>query len=131
MTGIVRTQPIAGIGALTLPALTGKAPARSGRILVRRAIKVTADHFGMTPDILVSARRTQPLCRRRQVAMYVARKMTGRSLEFIGHKIGDRHHTTILHGVRAIKGLLDAGNAEMRAAVEAIMGRLRVTRGRA
>jgi chromosomal replication initiation ATPase DnaA len=61
--------------------------------------------------------------------MYVARKMTGRSLGFIGRKIGDRHRTTILHGVRAIKGLLDAGDAEMVAAVGAIMERLQVTAG--
>jgi chromosomal replication initiator protein len=94
-------------------------------------IKATADHFGTTVPELLSHSRWQPLSRRRQVAMYVARKMTGRSLEFIGHKIGDRHHTTILHGVRAVKSRLDAGDAEMRAAVEAIMERLRVMRGRA
>jgi chromosomal replication initiation ATPase DnaA len=111
MTDIVSTQPIAGIGAPTLPALIGQLPAGPGRILVRRAIKATAEHFGTTPDVLVSAGRTRLLSRRRQVAMYVAREMTGRSLPFIGSKIGNRHHTTILHGVRAIKGRLDAGPA--------------------
>jgi Bacterial dnaA protein helix-turn-helix len=136
MAGIVGVPSIAGIGtpaqkpeAPTLPALAGQLPVPPGRILVRRAIKVTAEHFGTTADVLVSARRTQPLTRRRQVAMYVARKMTGRSLSFIGRKIGDRHRTTILHGVRAIKGLLDAGDAEMVAAVGAIMERLQVTAG--
>ena len=99
-------------------------PATRGRILVRRVIKATAEHFGTTPDDLLSARRTRPLTRRRQVAMYVARKMTGRSFFFIGRKIGDRHHTTVLHGVRAVRGLLDAGDAEMVAAVGAIMERL-------
>ena len=59
----------------------------------------------------------------------VAFKMTGRSLIFIGRKIGDPHHTTILHGLRAVKGRLDAGETEMVAAVGAIMARLQVTAG--
>jgi hypothetical protein len=61
----------------------------------------------------------------------VAFKMTGRSLAFIGRKIGDPHHTTILHGVRAVKGRLDAVETEMVAAVGAIMARLQVTAGAA
>jgi chromosomal replication initiator protein len=126
MAEIVSTPSVAGIAT---PAQN--LSATRGRILVRRVIKATAEHFGTTPDDLVSARRTRPLTRRRQVAMYVARKMTGRSLFFIGRKIGDRHHTTVLHGVRAVRGLLDAGDAEMVAAVGAIMERLQVTAGAA
>jgi chromosomal replication initiation ATPase DnaA len=136
MAAIVSTQPIVGIGtsaqkpeAPALLPLDGRLP---GRIFVRGVIRVTADHFGTTVPELLSRRRWQPLCRRRQVAMYVAREMTGRSFPFIGSKIGARHHTTILHGVRTVKGLLAAGDAEMVAAVEAIMERLRVLRtGRA
>jgi chromosomal replication initiator protein len=128
MDAIVNMPAIAGAGAV---ALARSQPDPPGRILVRRAIKATAEHFGTTPDVLLSPRRTQPLCRRRQVAMYVARVMTGRSLPFIGRKIGDRHHTTILYGVRVIKGLLDAGDPEIGAAVEAIMKQLRAKRRRA
>ena len=119
MAEIASTRSIASIATLA-PNL----PATRGRILVRRVIKATAEHFGTTPDDLLSGRRTRLLTRRRQVAMYVARKITGRSLFFIGRKIGDRHHTTVLHGVRAVRGLLDAGDAEMVAAVGAIMERL-------
>jgi len=126
MAEIVSTRSIASIAT---PAQN--LSATRGRILVRRVIKATAEHFGTTPDDLLSARRTRPLIRRQQVAMYVARKMTGRSLFFIGRKIGDRHHTTVLHGVRAVRGLLDAGDAEMVAAVGAIMERLQVTAGAA
>ena len=117
MEEIVSTPSVAGTPAQNLPVTRG-------RILVRRVIKATAEHFGTTPDDLLSAGQTRPLTRRRQVAMYVARKMTGRSLFFIGRKIGDRHHTTVRHCVRAVRGLLDAGDAEMVAAVGAIMGRL-------
>jgi chromosomal replication initiator protein len=138
MANIVSTPSVAGFGtpgrkpvAPALPVLARQFPAAPGRIFVCRAIKATAVHFGIAVSELISVRKTQPLSRRRQVAMYVAREMTGRSLGFIGEKIGDRHHTTILHGVRAVKGRLDAGDVEMVAAVEAIMERLRVMRGRA
>jgi chromosomal replication initiation ATPase DnaA len=125
-------KQIAGFQAPAFPALAGQLPVMPGRILVRRAIKATAEHFGTSPDVLVSARRTRPLVRWRQVAMYVAREMTGRSLPFIGKKIGGRDHTTILHGVRVVKGLIVAGDAERIAAVDQIIERLQVLRtGRA
>jgi chromosomal replication initiation ATPase DnaA len=125
-------KQMAGFPAPAFPALAGQLPVMPGRILVRRAIKATAEHFGTSPDVLVSARRTRPLVRWRQVAMYVAREVTGRSLPFIGRKIGGRDHTTILHGVRVVKGLILAGDAETIAAVNQITERLQVLRtGRA
>jgi hypothetical protein len=129
MAEIASTRSIASVGtpaqkppAPALPALARQLPAMPGRILLRRAIKA-AEHFGTTPDALVSARRTQPLTRRRRLAMYVAHKMTGRSLVFIGRQIGD--------GVPAVEGRLAAGGAEMMAAVGTIMARLQVTAGAA
>lgn len=130
MAEIVSEEPIASFKAPPLAALAGQLPAVPGRIKVRRVLKVTAEYYGTTPDDLVSDRRTKPLVRHRQVAMYVAYKMTGRSLPFIAYYMGNRDHTTILHGVRAVKGLLDAGDAQTAAAVDAIKERLRVTRGR-
>jgi hypothetical protein len=109
---------------LALPEL----PAVPGRISVRRVVEVTAGHFGTTVPDLISHCRKQPLTRRRQIAMYVARKVTGRGLPFIGHKL-DRHHTTVLHGVRVVKGLLDAGDGETIAAVNQIVEQLQVTGG--
>jgi chromosomal replication initiator protein len=64
---------------------------------------VTAEHFGTTVDALLSERRMQSLSRPRQIAMFVARKVTGRSLPFIGRRMGDRDQTTILHGWRAVQ----------------------------
>jgi Bacterial dnaA protein helix-turn-helix len=100
-----------------------------GRISVRRVLEVTADHFATSVSDLVSGCRKQPLCRHRQVAMFVARRVTGRSLPFIAHNMGGRDHTTILHGVRAIKGLLDAGDGEIIGAVHQIIERLRIAGG--
>jgi hypothetical protein len=106
-----------------------ESPPAPDRVTVCRVLEVTADHFGTPLDDLVSHRRTQPLARQRQVAMYVARQMTGRSLPFIAHDMGKRHHTTVLDGVRVVEGLLEAGNAETIAAVDQIIERLQVTGG--
>ena len=54
---------------------------------------------------LVSARRTQAIVRPRQIAMYLAKVMTPRSLPEIGRRFGGRDHTTVLHAVRKIDEL--------------------------
>jgi chromosomal replication initiator protein len=59
--------------------------------------------------------------------MYVARRTTGRSLPFIGRHMGGRDHTTILHGARVVKGLLEAGDADTIAAVNQIIEQLQVS----
>jgi chromosomal replication initiation ATPase DnaA len=140
MTEMLATNPlpaqvrvdmqIAGSQAPAFPALAGRVPGAPGRIKIHRVLKVTAKHYGTTPDELVSDRRTQPLVHCRQVAMYVARKMTGRSTPVIAYYMGNRDHTTILHGVRVIKGLLDSGDVATTAAVRQITERLQMTAGR-
>jgi chromosomal replication initiator protein len=136
MTGIVSTQAIAGIATpprkpeAACSTLAGRLPDAPSRLLVRLVLRMTAEYYGTTADELISDRRTQPLARRRQVAMYVAHKMTGRGLPFIGHHMGDRCHTTILHGVRAVNALLDTGDAATIAAVGAIKERLQLLRTR-
>jgi hypothetical protein len=92
------TTPAQKPQAPALP-LAGQLPVTPGRIHVRRVIKATAEHFGTTVPTLLSRCRERPLTRRRRVAMYVAREMTGRSLSFIGSEMGGRNHSTVLHGV--------------------------------
>jgi chromosomal replication initiator protein len=53
--------------------------------------------------------------------MFVARKATGRSLPFIGRRMGGRDHTTILHGMRAVQSLINSGDAGTIAAVVRII----------
>jgi chromosomal replication initiation ATPase DnaA len=112
------------VGALRASLLALAPHASPGRIRVRRILEVTAGHFGTTVDALLSERRTQSLSRPRQIAMFVARKMTGRSLPFIGRRMGDRDHTTILHGWRAVQSLIDSGDAGTIAAIVQIIERL-------
>jgi hypothetical protein len=95
-----------------------------GRVTIRAVLEATAAHYGLTVDALLSDTRKQPLVRRRQIAMYVAHRLTGRSYPFIGDKMGGRDHTTILHGVRAVKSLIDAGDVDTVEAVNAIAERL-------
>ena len=121
-------KQIAGFQAPAFPALAGQLPGAPGRIKIHRVLKVTAKHYGMTPDELVSDRRTRPLVHCRQVAMYIARKVTGRSMTVIAYYMGNRDHKTILYGVRAVKSLLDAGDVATTVAVRRITERLLVLR---
>jgi chromosomal replication initiator protein len=84
---------------------------------------VTAELFGTTVGVVLSERRTQSLSRPRQIAMFVARKVTGRSLPFIGRRMGGRDHTAILHGWRAVRSLIDFGDAGTIAVVVPIIER--------
>ena len=130
MAEIVNEKQIAGFRAPAVPALAGQLPVVPGQIKVRRVLKVTAAHYGMTVDELLTGRRTQLLLRRQQVAMYIAYDVTGRGTPFIGYYMGDRHHATIMTGVRAVKSLLDAGDVATTAAVRQITERLQMTAGR-
>jgi hypothetical protein len=112
------------INALRARLLALAPPASPGRITVRRVLEVTARHFGTTVDSLLSERRMQSLSRPRQIAMFVARKVTGRSLPFIGRRMGDRDHTTILRGRRAVQSLIDSSDTDTITAVAQIIERL-------
>jgi Bacterial dnaA protein helix-turn-helix len=113
------------IDALRARLLALAPPASPCRITVRRVLEVTAGHFSTTVDALLSERRTQSLSHPRQIAMFVARKVTGRkSLPFIGRRMGDRDHTTILHGWRAVQSLIASGDTGAIAAVVQIIEQL-------
>ncbi|KQN07374.1 chromosomal replication initiator DnaA [Sphingomonas sp. Leaf25] len=69
---------------------------------IQRAVSV---HFEVKQLDLISARRAQAIARPRQVAMYLAKKLTTRSLPEIGRKFGNRDHSTVIHAVRRIEEL--------------------------
>ena len=56
---------------------------------------------------MLSQRRSRPLARPRQIAMYLAKKMTTRSLPEIGRRFANRDHTTVIHAVKTITRLRD------------------------
>lgn len=67
-------------------------------------------HFSVTKADLLSSCRARTLVRPRQIAMYIAKVMTGRSLPEIGRRFGNRDHTTVLHAVRKIEAMVKDDN---------------------
>jgi chromosomal replication initiator protein len=80
--------------------------------------RVIVEHFpGVTMVDLHSARRIAKIVMPRQIAMYLSKVMTGRSLPEIGRRFGGRDHTTVLHAVRKIEALV-ISKPEIAATVE-------------
>jgi Bacterial dnaA protein helix-turn-helix len=80
--------------------------------------------YGVSRVDLLSARRTANVVRPRQVAMYLAKTLTLRSLPEIGQKFGNRDHTTVLHAVRKIEALRKK-NKQLDDEIEHLMAILR------
>jgi chromosomal replication initiator protein len=78
------------------------------RVKIEEIQKLVATHFNVSRADILSSRRTANVVRPRQIAMYLSKMMTPRSLPEIGRRFGGRDHTTVLHAVRKIEGL--AGN---------------------
>ena len=67
--------------------------------------KKVAEHFNISVKEMQSARRARTVARPRQIAMYLAKQLTSRSLPEIGRKF-DRDHTTVMHAVRKVEELI-------------------------
>jgi chromosomal replication initiator protein len=88
--------------------------ANDRRVTIEEIQKRVAEHFNIRVADMHSARRARAVARPRQVAMYLAKQLTSRSLPEIGRKFGGRDHTTVMHAVRKIEELktTDSGFAE-------------------
>ncbi|MFO0998016.1 MAG: chromosomal replication initiator protein DnaA [Alphaproteobacteria bacterium] len=84
------------------------------RVTIEEIQKRVAEHYNIRLSDMHSARRSRAVARPRQVAMYLAKQLTTRSLPEIGRKFGGRDHTTVMHAVRKVDELraLDAGFGE-------------------
>jgi chromosomal replication initiator protein len=76
------------------------------RIRIDDILKVVGRHYNVGRADLLSPRRAQAIVRPRQVGMYLAKKLTARSLPEIGRRFGGRDHSTVLHAVRKIEELM-------------------------
>lgn len=90
---------------------------------IARIQEVVCDHFGLSKLDLVSERRDLRVARPRQLAMYLARKLTPRSLPEIGRRFGDRDHTTAIAAIRRIEQVRQS-DPNMEAAFRALVSRL-------
>ena len=74
-------------------------------ITVDKIQNVVSNYFNIPLSEMLSQRRSRPLARPRQIAMYLAKKMTARSLPEIGRRFANRDHTTVIHAVKTISRL--------------------------
>ncbi|MPZ57099.1 MAG: chromosomal replication initiator protein DnaA [Rhizobiales bacterium] len=81
-------------------------PQEPKRVKIEDIQRVVARQYSVSRSDLLSSRRTANVVRPRQVAMYLAKTLTLRSLPEIGRRFGGRDHTTVLHAVRKIEGLV-------------------------
>lgn len=82
--------------------------AHDRRVTIEEIQKRVAEHYNIRLSDMHSARRARAVARPRQVAMYLAKQLTARSLPEIGRKFGGRDHTTVMHAVRKIEELRGA-----------------------
>ena len=84
--------------------------ANDRRVTIEEIQKRVAKHFNIRVSDMHSARRARSVARPRQVAMYLAKQLTSRSLPEIGRKFGGRDHTTVMHAVKKVDELRDQDN---------------------
>ncbi len=86
-------------------------------------IEVVAEHFGISPEDIVSRRRNSELVQPRQICMYLCRHMTEESLQSIGKALGKKDHTTVIHGIDKITAEA-ASSDEMKNRLDNIMKKI-------
>ncbi|MEP6785929.1 MAG: chromosomal replication initiator protein DnaA [Sphingomonadales bacterium] len=95
------------------------------RVTIDEIQKRVSDHFKIRQAEMVSARRARVVARPRQIAMYLSKQLTPRSLPEIGRRFGGRDHTTVIHAVKQIEKLraLDTEiDADVRLLMRALEG---------
>jgi chromosomal replication initiator protein len=103
---LVATVSLRG-GEITLPfardALKDLLRTRNRDLTIEQIQLVVSRHYGISLEEMLSKRRTQQVAPARQVAMYLARKLTHLSFPVIGTKFGGRHHSTVIHAQDAVE----------------------------
>ena len=80
--------------------------ANDRRISIEDIQKQVAAHYNIKVSDMHSARRSRVVARPRQVAMYLSKKLTSKSLPEIGRKFGGKDHTTVMHAVKRVEELM-------------------------
>lgn len=90
------------------------------RVTIDEIQKRVSEHFKIRQAEMVSARRARVVARPRQIAMYLSKHLTPRSLPEIGRRFGGRDHTTVIHAVKQIEKLR-AADTEIDADVRLLL----------
>lgn len=99
---------------------------KNKEITIDMVIKEVCSHFAVTLSDIRSSKRIRSIMYPRQVAMYLARKMTDSSLVSIGERFGGKDHATVLHSIRKIESELNV-KKELKSTVEKIVQKLKST----
>ncbi|MXU64858.1 chromosomal replication initiator protein DnaA [Oceanomicrobium pacificus] len=75
------------------------------KVTIDEIIRKVADHYNLRMSDMLSPRRARAVARPRQVAMFLSKNLTSKSLPEIGRRFGGRDHTTVIHAVRRIEEL--------------------------
>ncbi|MCI8615184.1 chromosomal replication initiator protein DnaA [Parablautia intestinalis] len=82
-------------------------------------IDIVAEHFGISPEDIVSRKRNSEFVQPRQICMYLCRHLTEESLQSIGKALGKKDHTTVIHGIEKITEDIKT-NAELKNRIDII-----------
>lgn len=95
---------------LTQDCLADILRASDRKVTVEEIQRKVSEHYNIRLSDMIGPRRVRTIARPRQVAMYLAKHLTARSLPEIGRRFGGRDHTTVMHGVRRIEELKGVDN---------------------
>ena len=90
---------------LTQECLADILKASDRKVTVEEIQRKVSEHYAIRLSDMIGPKRVRSIARPRQVAMYLAKQLTARSLPEIGRRFGGRDHTTVMHGVRRIEEL--------------------------
>ncbi len=90
---------------LTQECLVDILRASDRKVTIEEIQRKVCEHYNIRIGDLVGPRRVRTLARPRQIAMYLSKQLTSRSLPEIGRQFGNRDHTTVMHGVKRIEEL--------------------------
>ncbi len=104
--------------------LKGFASTDAPEISSDKILRAVASFFSLKPAQLKAKNNSRPIAVPRQIAMYICKELTHRSLPQIGKDFGGKHHTTVLHSIRKIDALRKK-DSEISSAVNAIVNSLK------
>ena len=93
---------------------------QESRITLKRIHELVAKHYGLPAEVLVSSNRERSVSRARQVAMYLSRRLTQKSLVEIGKYYGNRNHTTVKSAISKIDRLVQSSDSAVLRDVQII-----------
>lgn len=93
-------------------------------VTVESITETIANHFNITPEDIISSKKSRNIAYPRQICMYLCRELTDVSLKDIGKRLGNRDHTTILHGINKIVDDMKKKDSNLQGTIEVLKKKL-------